>query len=100
MLPCHSLLQDIDRRITELHLSPALQAYEMIVMLAAPDMLVPGAPCTGVFLGACPADYSRLHEQRQVPVDGDQREVVSLFFEELQQMVRLKMPLHIANGFQ
>ena len=100
VLSGHRLLQHIDGRVAELNPPAALHADEMIMVRAAPDMLVPGAPGRGVLMHAHPADYSRLNEQRKVPVDRDQGEVVLLILEQPQHVICLEMPLYIANCFQ
>ena len=95
---CHRLLEDLDGRVGEFHLHPAVRADKMVVVLVVPDVLVPHTPGACVFLDGGPAYDARLDEQCQVAVNGGQRQGVPLCIKKVEHVVGVKMAVNVANS--
>ena len=100
VFPCHRLLEDLDGRVGEFHLHPAVRAYKMVVVLVIPDVLVPHPPGACVFPDGGPAYDARLDEQCQVAVHGGQRQGVPLCIEKVEHVVGMEMAINVANSSQ
>lgn len=96
----YCLLKNIDRRIEEFDLLPAMRANEVIVMLVVPYMLVPNASGLRIFLSSRPAYDAGLDKKGQVAIHRGKGHVVALFPKERQDVMGLKMAFGIANCFQ
>jgi len=65
-----------------------------------PDMLVPCPHDAALIVDAGSADDAGLNEQGEVPVHGGQGHGVPLFPEEIEDVVRMEVPVYIANYSQ